>query len=88
MAPDAPLGDGWLLRRWKGSLPGVGQGVPKVAGVRVLAPGVTETLRKRYLGGAGALYLIRPDQVVAARWVAAEPQEIAAALAAAWEGRT
>lgn len=91
VAPDAPLGDGWLLEALAGgfTLLALGQGMPEVAGVRVLAPEVTETLRRRYLGGAEkALYLIRPDQVVAARWVAAEPQEIIAALAAAREGRT
>ena len=91
VAPDAPLGDGWLLEALAGgfTLLVLGQGVREVPGVRMLAPEMTETLRRRYLGGAEkALYLIRPDQVVAARWVAAEPQEIAEAFAAAWEGRT
>ena len=41
-------------------------------------------LRARYLGDAArALYLIRPDQVVAARWTAADAAAVRAALAAA-----
>jgi 3-(3-hydroxy-phenyl)propionate hydroxylase len=50
-------------------------------------PEVTAEIRSRYLGDQDqALYLIRPDQVVAARWLAANASEIDAALAAAWEG--
>jgi len=90
VAPDAPLGDGWLLDALAGgfTLLALGQGASEVEGVRGLVPDVTDILRRRYLGGAEqALYLIRPDQVVAARWVTSTPQEIAAALAAAREGR-
>ena len=91
VAPDAPLGGGWLLEALAGGFTvlAFGQPAPEVAGTRALAPGLTETLRKRYLGGAErAIYLIRPDQVVAARWTSATPEEIAGALAAAREGRT
>jgi 3-(3-hydroxy-phenyl)propionate hydroxylase len=60
---------------------------PEVTGVAVLMPEVTAEIRSRYLGDQDqALYLIRPDQVVAARWLAANASEIDAALAAAWEG--
>jgi 3-(3-hydroxy-phenyl)propionate hydroxylase len=54
----------------------------------MLAPEVTETLRARYLGAqAQAIYLIRPDQVVAARWISADAAAIRAAVADIWEGR-
>ena len=44
----------------------------------------TEALRARYLGAAdGAVYLIRPDQHVAARWDNFDAGEVAAALARA-----
>jgi 3-(3-hydroxy-phenyl)propionate hydroxylase len=44
----------------------------------------TEALRARYLGAAdGAVYLIRPDQHVAARWDHFDAGEVAAALARA-----
>ena len=91
VAPDAPLGDGWLLEALAGGFTvlALGQPAPEVPGTRALSPVLTGTLRKRYLGGAEkAIYLIRPDQVVAARWTGATPEEIAEALAAAREGRT
>lgn len=91
VAPDAPLGDGWLLEALAGGFTvlALGQKAPEVRGTHVLAPALTGTLRKRYLGGAEkAIYLIRPDQVVAARWTGATPEEIGEALAAAREGRT
>jgi 3-(3-hydroxy-phenyl)propionate hydroxylase len=38
-------------------------------------------LRERYLGAAvSAIYLVRPDQHVAARWTAFDPAAVAAAL--------
>jgi 3-(3-hydroxy-phenyl)propionate hydroxylase len=46
---------------------------------------VNDHLRRRYLGDQPqAIYLIRPDQVVAARWISAKADEITAAMAAAW----
>jgi 3-(3-hydroxy-phenyl)propionate hydroxylase len=89
VAPDAPLDAGWLVDALGGRpvLLALGQAAPAVEGVEVLAPGVTEALRRRYLGSApAALYLIRPDQVVAARWRTASGGEVATALAAMWKG--
>lgn len=90
VAPDAPLPDGWLTEALGRDfvLLVLGTTPPQIDGLRVLAPEVTEVLRNRYLGmQTQAVYLIRPDQVVAARWISAQPEAIAAALGAAQEGR-
>ena len=42
-------------------------------------------IRARYLGNADrALYLVRPDQIVSARWVSASAEDVTAAVAAIW----
>lgn len=87
VAPDAPLGDGWLLEALGRDFVvlALGQDAPSVPGARGLAPKVNDHFKIRYLGQSdSAIYLIRPDQVVAARWVSASADEISAALAAAW----
>ncbi|MGO9418343.1 FAD-dependent oxidoreductase [Roseiarcus sp.] len=94
-APDAPLGSGWLLDRLGGrfQLLAIGTQAPDsldVDGVKV------ETLRvdpnddpsgalgERFLGTASAaLYLMRPDQHVAARWRTYDEAEVRAALSKA-----
>ncbi len=84
--PDAPLGRGYLLDQLGEAftLLALGTTAPEVAGVTPLALGredITEDLRDRYLGqAAGALYLIRPDQHVAARWPAADAATVQAAV--------
>lgn len=88
VAPDAPLAEGWLIDLLGGKtvLLAIGQPAPELEGLAVVALGVTPEVRARYLGAAAqALYLIRPDQVVAARWVAASATEIARAAGAIWE---
>ncbi|MFM7653893.1 MAG: FAD-dependent oxidoreductase [Paracoccaceae bacterium] len=87
VAPDAPIDGGWLLNALGGDFVvlALGQDAPAVPGARSLTPNVNDHLKSRYLGGAAkAIYLIRPDQIVAARWVTASADEIAAAMAAAW----
>lgn len=88
VAPDAPLENGWLTEALGRDFVvlALGCDTPEV-GLRVVQPTVTETIRKRYLGDQQqAIYLIRPDQVVAARWLNASASEIAAALAQSWKG--
>jgi 3-(3-hydroxy-phenyl)propionate hydroxylase len=85
-APDAPLGDGWLLGRLGGrfALLSIGQPAPEVPGLAAVAADPGPELAARYLGQAArAHYLVRPDQHVAARWVDPDPPAIARALAAA-----
>ncbi|MCT8331180.1 FAD-dependent oxidoreductase [Albidovulum sediminis] len=74
--PDAPVAGGWLLNRLgRGfTLLTIGAPAPEVLtahGLAVprLALDATPEIRDRYLGDAeAAVYLIRPDQHVAARW--------------------
>ncbi|MBH1974053.1 MAG: FAD-dependent oxidoreductase [Rhodobacteraceae bacterium] len=90
VAPDAPLATGWLTEALGRDfvLLALGGPAPQIDGLRLLQPDLTDALRRRYLGDqARAIYLIRPDQVVAARWIRADESQIQAALAAAWEGR-
>jgi 3-(3-hydroxy-phenyl)propionate hydroxylase len=87
VAPDAPQGKRWLGEELGTgvTLMAVGSEPPKT-GLRTLQPEVNEALAARYLGDATqALYLIRPDQVVAARWVEATAEQIETAEAALWE---
>ena len=94
-AADLPLGEGYLLERLGGrgaprfQLLAIDTEAPvTVSGpgveVEVLALSTAEApaLRARYLGAApSAVYLIRPDQHVAARWPAYDPAAVQAALA-------
>jgi 3-(3-hydroxy-phenyl)propionate hydroxylase len=86
VAPDAPLGNGWLVDALRGTVV-LALGCTVQASVPVLAPDLTGVLRARYLGEAPrAVYLIRPDQVVAARWTDPDPAALSAAITAL-EGR-
>ncbi|NIZ12549.1 FAD-dependent monooxygenase, partial [Phaeobacter sp. HF9A] len=89
--PDAPLDSGYLLDQLGGGfmLLGLGVAVPQMQEVEGLSlRGLTlqagQELNARYLGDAEtAVYLIRPDQHVAARWPGYEPDKVAAAVARA-----
>ena len=91
VAPDAPLPDGWLIDRLGGApvLLAIGQPATPVEGLNAIGIAVTPDVQARYLGDAAlALYLIRPDQIIAARWQTATPEAIATALSAIWKDRT
>ena len=91
VAPDAPLQNGWLQMALAGREPvllGVGCTPPDIKGTRALEVLPKGDLKTRYLGEADhGLYLIRPDQVVAARWQTVDEAEINRALSAMWEGQ-
>ena len=80
-AVDAPLGEGWLLRRLGGNfvLLTLDPAAVALPGLQLLRPADSEgRIAERY--GAGSTYLIRPDQVVAARWQRFDSAAVAAAL--------
>ncbi|MGR3435943.1 MAG: FAD-dependent oxidoreductase [Shimia sp.] len=88
--PDAPLGAGWLLDRLAGEtcLLALGHGAPDTDLPVTHVPDPGPELRERYLGTASsALYLIRPDQHVVARWAEADAEVVAAAAALLSAGR-
>jgi 3-(3-hydroxy-phenyl)propionate hydroxylase len=90
--PDAPVGEGFLLSRLGGgfALLTVDADAPEmveedgVAAGRVAVSAADDpggALAQRYLGAAGsAVYLIRPDQHVAARWDRFDAAAVRAAL--------
>ena len=82
-APDAPLEDGWLLNRLGDGFKLLFVNSPPhhVEGLHAMAVAADETLRERFLGDAqSAVYLIRPDQHVAARWTTFDALAVLAAL--------
>lgn len=91
VCPDAPLAGGWLLNRLAQgfTLMTIGAEAPEALSAHgitlprlALAP--SPELTARYLGAApGAVYLIRPDQHVAARWRHFDEAEVTRALARA-----
>lgn len=90
--PDAPLDDGFLLDRLGGEfcILAIDTLVPEaveadgIVATRLAVAGSddpTGTLAQRYLGsGETAVYLIRPDQHVAARWPEYDPAAVQAAI--------
>ena len=89
--PDAPIGSGFLLDQLgKGfTLLALNAEAPasvSIGGIeaRTLSIATTKELAERYLGAAtSAVYLIRPDQHVAARWAQFDETAVKSALARA-----
>jgi 3-(3-hydroxy-phenyl)propionate hydroxylase len=90
--PDAPLSNGWLLERLGGrfQLLAIDAAAPPeltVEGIGIETVSVSTTddpsgaIAERFLGGAPcAVYLLRPDQHVAARWKRFDASMVEAAL--------
>ncbi len=90
VAPDAPLGTGWLQESLAGkvTLLAIGQGFDDLDGVDVREIEINPHIRQRYLGTSDrALCLVRPDQVIAARWVHAGVNRVATEVARIWGAR-
>ncbi len=74
------MGNGWLTEQTGRDFTILALGTD-VPGMTSLQPPITDTLRARYLGmAAQAVYLIRPDQIIAARWHNATPNQITTAI--------
>lgn len=87
-AVDAPLPDGWLIDRLGGRFQvlAIGRDAPET-GIETLRFDATPEITERYLGTApAALYLVRPDQIIAARWTSADAAAITAARTKAMGG--
>jgi 3-(3-hydroxy-phenyl)propionate hydroxylase len=86
--PDAPVQNGWLLNALGDgfTLIAIDADAPETLTahdliVRTLKLNATDALRDRYLGSArSAIYLIRPDQHVVARWESYNEGAVTAAL--------
>jgi 3-(3-hydroxy-phenyl)propionate hydroxylase len=91
-ASDAPIGDGWLIDRLGGGFQLVTintdapdtldvDGIPVTRLALSAKDDPSGALAERYLGSApSAVYLMRPDQHVAARWHAFDADAVAAAV--------
>jgi 3-(3-hydroxy-phenyl)propionate hydroxylase len=85
---DAPVGDGWLLDKAgnRFQLLTINAEAPErleVSGITIERLNITSTdeLKTRYLGSANsAVYLLRPDQHIAARWLKYDQTKVEAAL--------
>ncbi|HKM62481.1 MAG TPA: FAD-dependent monooxygenase, partial [Acidisphaera sp.] len=90
-APDAPLGEGWLLAELGGDFTLlVFDGAPVDMQLRTSVPVRVVTVPEhndlawdRYDARPGTAYLVRPDQHVCARWRRVDPARIEAAVARA-----
>ncbi len=83
--PDAPVGDGYLLDRLPGAFTvlAINADVPGAVSLRT-SDDSSGALTERFLGDAeSAVYLIRPDQHVAARWANYDALALARAKAIA-----
>ena len=90
-ALDAPIDGGWLLDRLGGRFQvlAINCAAPACDGAEVISlrTDAAPELATRYLGEAGqAIYLLRPDQHVAARWETATTADIAGAMTKAMGG--
>lgn len=89
-APDAPISNGWLIEKLGGEfyMLAINTVVPDsliVDGVEISSISLSTVnmpeLAKRYLGSANSgVYLMRPDQYVAARWDSFDEQSVISAF--------
>lgn len=85
VAPDAPTDQGWLSELLGGgfSVLAINCDVDASCGGSIVNLNATEEIKSRYLGPQGrAVYLVRPDQHVAARWTDVDSSTISQAILA------
>lgn len=90
VASDAPIRSGWLLNHLGGELTLLilGEVSGRFAGVREVRVEATPEIRERYLGELNrAVYLIRPDQIIAGRWVDLDAEQIQSVIDDIWGNR-
>ena len=85
---DAPINGGWLIDQLGGEFKILAVNCDiQIEGLQVVSLDADPTLCERYLGSvAQAVYLIRPDQIIAARWEKADATDVIAALQVAKGG--
>ena len=91
VAADAPQDTGWLIDRLGRRVValGIGQEPPALDCANALRMDINNHVRERYLGEMPhAIYLVRPDQVIAARWVDVRDEELRKNVAEIWDGAT
>lgn len=88
VSPDVPQPQSWLLENFgvQPTILGIGCTPPQVAGCRSIEIEDNEYVRLRYLGSYNqAIYLLRPDQVIAARWATTKPNNFERAISNIWK---
>lgn len=87
VAPDMPVENGWLMDQLGGRmvLLCVGQPPPEGLTIEAFELPPSDLALRRY--GRQCYVLVRPDQVIAARWHQATVEAIHAHVRAIWEGR-
>ena len=85
---DAPVEGGWLIDQLGNDFKILAVNCDiAVEGLETLRVDADPLISQRYLGDVSqAVYLIRPDQIVAARWEMATPADVIAALQTAKGG--
>ena len=85
---DAPINGGWLIDKLGGEFKILAVNCDiQIEGLQVLSLDADLMVSERYLGSvAQAVYLIRPDQIIAARWEKADATDVIAALQVAKGG--
>ncbi len=89
VAPDAKLDDDkWLINLFDTNVTvlGINTEVPKFRGCKSINLTANKYIRERYLGNKPkAIYLIRPDHVISARWLETSENQLSKEINRIWE---
>ena len=87
VASDVPQGTGWLLDRLGQNMIilCIGKHIEPIEGTKQIMVEINKYVQYRYLGEAeSAVYLVRPDQVIAGRWINPDRHTIKMAVNDIW----